>query len=192
MEAYPIAYVDLTASPPRPPTARAEDPADIMAERLARKRARDREYQRVRRARARETRARLQLEAEAAAEIEDFENYIDEAVAAAEVAGAIAAAEAAAAAIAAEGDSMDARPIDELFWPIYEKPSPSPSDEEEPARKGGAIECAICLGGGGKWSSLACGHVFCDGCVRKSLMFKPACPTCRAPARLSHVRRVFI
>jgi hypothetical protein len=179
-------YVDLTASPVRHPAAPAAVPTDIAAERLARKRARDREYQRVRRANARAARAAARARADADAEMEDFENYIDAAIA--------AAAAAAAAAIEAEGVLMRARPIDEVCWPVYEKALEDHVCEDEDDERPGsrATECAICLGGGKKWASLACGHVFCDACVRKSLMFKPKCPTCRAPARLSDVRPLFI
>ena len=176
-------YVDLTASPVRHAAAPAA-PSDIAAERLARKRARDREYQRVRRANARAARDLARREEEAAAEMEDFENYIDAAVFAA----------AAAAAIEAEGVRMRARQADDAIWPVYEKEPESPEREEYDDRAPGslAVECAICLGGGKKWASLACGHVFCEGCVRKALAFRPNCPTCRAPARPSDVRRLFI
>lgn len=196
-------YVDLTASPVRARAARAAVPSDVAAERLARKRARDREYQRVRRANARAARLRAVAEAQAAAEfggsagaddaaalLEDFENYL------ASVQAAAGAAAAAAAAIETEGARMRARQMDEVRWPVYEKPqadSFGANDDEDERPDGRATECAICLGGGKKdWASLRCGHVFCDGCVRKWLMFKPSCAVCRAPARLSDVRRIFI
>ncbi|VVC89735.1 unnamed protein product [Leptidea sinapis] len=47
------------------------------------------------------------------------------------------------------------------------------------------IKCPICFENFGKQSvsSTICGHVFCTNCLQKSILIRPACPTCRRSLR---------
>ncbi len=41
------------------------------------------------------------------------------------------------------------------------------------------LQCVICYGNDGDWSTLLCGHIFHTGCLKRSLLAKDICPTCR-------------
>ena len=56
-----------------------------------------------------------------------------------------------------------------------------PSAECLVARPDDNLLCSVCLSLFDTPLRTACGHVFCEGCIRPWLKEQPACPTCRAP-----------
>lgn len=57
--------------------------------------------------------------------------------------------------------------------------------------------CPICLepwaaGGVHRICCLRCGHLFGRSCILRSLRARPSCPTCKAAAKRSHVRLLFV
>uniref|UniRef100_A0A7S0M3H0 RING-type domain-containing protein n=1 Tax=Cryptomonas curvata TaxID=233186 RepID=A0A7S0M3H0_9CRYP len=55
------------------------------------------------------------------------------------------------------------------------------------------MECVVCLEPIKQPSSTKCGHIFCDGCIRKWLeASKRLCPACRKPVNPKDLRRLFL
>lgn len=56
------------------------------------------------------------------------------------------------------------------------------------------IECAICLESllNKAVSSVSCGHIFCTECIKRSLLGKEECPTCRAKVELNSLRTMYL
>ncbi|XP_039006571.1 protein BREAST CANCER SUSCEPTIBILITY 1 homolog isoform X2 [Hibiscus syriacus] len=55
-------------------------------------------------------------------------------------------------------------------------------------KMGGELKCPICLSLLNSAVSLTCNHVFCNGCIVKSMKYGSDCPICKVPYRRREIR----
>lgn len=71
-------------------------------------------------------------------------------------------------------------------------PKHTPPKRQTPSPKKAAIECTICMDAAKEPSSTACGHLFCDGCIRNWVKKTPKCPICRKKITARQIHRIYI
>ncbi|XP_039125821.1 E3 ubiquitin-protein ligase RNF4-like [Dioscorea cayenensis subsp. rotundata] len=54
------------------------------------------------------------------------------------------------------------------------------------------FSCPVCLNTLTEPSSTICGHIFCHGCIRRSVQTLKSCPTCRRKLSMNNFHRVYL
>ncbi|KAJ0988879.1 hypothetical protein J5N97_007235 [Dioscorea zingiberensis] len=54
------------------------------------------------------------------------------------------------------------------------------------------FSCPVCLNTLTEPSSTICGHIFCHGCIRRSVQTLKSCPTCRRKLTMNNFHRVYL
>ena len=68
-------------------------------------------------------------------------------------------------------------------------PPPPPGPPTPPPA---AHMCTICQEEAEEMASTKCGHVFCFACLHMAIKLSKRCPTCRAKAKLTDIRRIYL